>query len=78
MAVFGRRQFSAEKGICHMTKSIITQLPNPSGSSRDPLTDILRSRTRRMVEQAVEAELATLLAAHAGETTEDGCARLVR
>jgi putative transposase len=78
MAVFRRRQFSEEKGICHMTKATITQLPDPSGFSPDPLTEVLRSGARRLIEQAVEAELATLLAAHAGEQTEDGLARLVR
>ena len=44
----------------------------------DPLTDILRSVARRVIEQAVDAELAALLAAHCEETTEDGRARLVR
>jgi len=39
MAVFRRRQFSAEKGICHMTKTTITPLPDPSGFLPDPLTD---------------------------------------
>ncbi len=78
MAVFRRRQFSEEKGICHMTKATITQLPDPSGFSPDPLTEVLRTGARRLIEQAVEAELATLLAAHACEQTEDGRARLVR
>jgi len=61
-----------------MTKATITQLPDPSGFSLDPLTEVLRSGARRLLEQAVEAELATLLAAHAGEQTENGLARLVR
>ncbi len=78
MAVFRRRQFSEEKGICHMTKTTITKLPDPSGFSPDPLTEVLRSGARRLIEQAVEAELATLLAAHADEQTEDVRARLVR
>jgi transposase-like protein len=78
MAVFTRRQFSGEKGICHMTKTTITPLPDPSGFSPDPLTDILRSGARRLIEQAVEAELAALLAAHADDKTEDGRSRLVR
>ena len=61
-----------------MSKATITKLPDPSGFSPDPLTEVLRSGARRLIEQAVEAELATLLAAHAGEQTEDGRARLVR
>lgn len=78
MAVFRRRQFSEEKGICHMTTPTITKLPDPSGFSPDPLTEILRVGARKLIEQAVDAELALLLAAHAGEQTEDGRARLVR
>lgn len=61
-----------------MTKATITPLPDPSGFSSDPLTEILRSGARRLLEQAVEAELAALLSDHAGETMEDGRARLVR
>lgn len=61
-----------------MTKTTITQLPDPSGFSPDPLTDILRSGARRLIEQAVEAELTVLLAAHTDERTADGRARLVR
>ncbi len=48
-----------------MTKPTITPLPDPSGFSPDPLTDMLRSGARRLIEQAVEAELTTLLASHA-------------
>ena len=61
-----------------MTKTIISQFPDPSGFSADPLTDILRSGARRLIEQAVEAELSALLVAHADDKTEDGMARLVR
>ncbi|OSP53764.1 hypothetical protein BV911_16035 [Pseudoruegeria sp. SK021] len=61
-----------------MTKTTIAALPDPSGFSPDPLTEILRSGARTLIQQAVEAELAELLRAHAGETTEDGRARLVR
>ena len=61
-----------------MTKSTITPLPDPSGFSSDPLTDILQTGARQLLKQAVEAELATLLAAHAREVTDDGRARLVR
>lgn len=78
MVVFTRHQFSGEKGICHMTKTTITPLPDPSGFSPDPLTDTLRSGARRLIEQAVEAEQAALLAAHADDKTEDGRSRLVR
>lgn len=78
MAVFTRRQFSGEKEICHMTKPVITSMPDPSGFSPDPSTEILRSGARRLIEQAVEAELAALLAARPDERTADGRSRLVR
>ena len=61
MTVFTRRQFSNEKGICHMAKSTITPLPDPTRFSPDPLTDILRSGARRLIEQAVGAELSLCL-----------------
>lgn len=61
-----------------MTKTTIAALPDPSGFSPDPLTEILRSGARDLIQQAVEAELAALLETHIAEKTEDGHARLVR
>lgn len=61
-----------------MKNPTIRPLPDPSGFSPDPLTDVLRSGARELIQQAVEAELSALLAAHAGEKTEDGRARIVR
>src|SRR6056297_3421110 len=78
MAVFTRRQFSAEKGICHMSETTITKLPDPSGFSPDPLTDVIRDGARKLIEQAIEAVLATLMAAFAKDKLDDGRARLVR
>jgi len=78
MAVFKTPSILKEKRICHMTTNTITQLTDPHGFSPDPLTDILRSGARRLIEQAVEAELSVLLEAHACEKTGDGRARLVR
>lgn len=66
-----------EKGICHMQKTTITQLPDPSGFSADPFTDIIREGARKLIERAIHAELATLMAAFSGERLEDGRARLV-
>ena len=78
MAVFTRRQFSAEKGICHMPENTITSLPDPSGFSADAFTDVLRNGARKLIEQAIHAELAVLMAAFSKEKLEDGRARLVR
>jgi putative transposase len=61
-----------------MTTNTITQLPDLQGFSADPLTELLRSGAQRLIEQAVEAELAVLLEAYASDKTDDGRARLVR
>jgi transposase-like protein len=44
----------------------------------DPLTDILRSGAKRLVQQAVEAEFTAFLAAHADLELPDGRQRVVR
>ena len=61
-----------------MSETTITQLPDPSGFSSDPFTEVLRNGARDLIEQAIHAELATLMAAFSNETLEDGRARLVR
>src|SRR6056297_1785552 len=78
MALSKRRQFSAEKGICRMSNDTITKLPDPSGFSPDALTDVIRGGARKLIEQAIEAELAALPAAVADQKLEDGRARLIR
>lgn len=78
MALSKRLQFSGEKGICHMPEATITPLLDPSGFASDPLTELVRNGARKLIEQAIEAELAALLSAHAEEKTADGRARLVR
>ncbi|WP_425098683.1 IS256 family transposase [Tropicibacter sp. S64] len=61
-----------------MSETTIATLPDPSGFSPDPLTDLIRQGARKLIEQAVEAELATLLATFAEDRLADGRARLVR
>ena len=61
-----------------MSETTIATLPDPSGSSPEPLTGIIRDGARKLIEQAVEAELATLPAAFAEDKLADGRARLVR
>lgn len=78
MAVFRRRRFSGEKRICHMSETTITQLPDPPGFSSDPFTDLLRDGARKLIEQAIHAELAALMNAFSSDRLEDGRARLVR
>ena len=40
-----------------MPRDTMTALPDPNGFSADPLTDLIRSGARRLIEQALEAEL---------------------
>ena len=44
----------------------------------DPLTELIRSGARQLIQQAVEAELQTLLAQYADHKSEDGKALVVR
>lgn len=61
-----------------MREDTITALLDPNGFSADPLTDLIRSGARQLIEQVLEAELRTLLAQFSNETTPEGHARLVR
>lgn len=61
-----------------MSKDTITALPDPNGFSADPLTDLIRSGARQLIEQALEAELSALLAEFSDDRTPEGHARLVR
>jgi putative transposase len=61
-----------------MSLTTIKQLPDPSGFSADPFTDIIREGARKLIEQAIHAELAALMAAFADEKLENGTSRLVR
>ena len=60
-----------------MSKSNVVGLQDP-GSSRDALTELLRSGARQLISHAVEAELQELLLAHADRRTSDGKAAVVR
>jgi transposase-like protein len=60
-----------------VTNANVFQLCQP-GTFADPLTEILRHGARALLAQAVEAEVAVLLASHADKLTDDGRQRLVR
>ena len=51
---------------------------NPEAGIEDPLTELLRSGAHRLLQQAVEAEVAELLARYAGERDAAGHAGVVR
>jgi len=60
-----------------MSETTITQVSDPSGFCSDPFTDILRDGARKLIEQAIQAELAALMNAISGERLEDGRAGLL-
>ena len=60
-----------------MTDNNVFHLSQP-GTLTDPLTEVLRNGARALLAQAVEAEVATLLAGHAAKLTDDGRQRLIR
>ena len=60
-----------------MIQDNVVKLIQP-GDVSDPLTEILRNGARALLAQAVEAEVAAFLSAHADQHTEDGRQRLVR
>jgi putative transposase len=62
-----------------MEEGSVVSLPRPGASiADDPLLAVLREGARRMLRQAIEAEVEAFLAAHAGLTDEQGRRRLVR
>jgi putative transposase len=62
-----------------MEEDTVVALPRPgSGVMDDPLLAVLREGARQMLTQAIEAEVETFLAAHAGLADEQGRRRLVR
>ena len=60
-----------------MSEDSVVRLQQP-GTIEDPLTEILRDGARKLLQQAIEAEVEALLAEHADLVTEDGRRRLVR
>ena len=62
-----------------MAEDSVVALPRPgAGVTDDPLLAGLRAAARRLLMQAIEAEIETFLAAHAGLTDAQGRQRLVR
>ena len=62
-----------------MEEGTVVGLPRPGGTVEDdPLLAVLREGARRMLTQAIEAEVAAFLAAHAELVDDHGRRRLVR
>jgi transposase-like protein len=60
-----------------MSKSNVIEYEGRAGSI-DPLTELLRSGARQLLQQAIEAEVQEMLAAHSGRLLDDGRAGVVR
>src|SRR5689334_15846298 len=61
-----------------MEQDKVVELRIPGPFQDDPLTAVLRDGARRLLAQAVEAEVAAFLAQYADEVTADGHRRVVR
>jgi putative transposase len=61
-----------------MEQDHVVEFRRPDAPSGDPLTEVLRHGARALLAQAVEAEVAAFLAAHAELVDEAGRRRLVR
>src|SRR3954449_11791917 len=62
-----------------MEEDTVVALPRPgSGVTDDALLAVLREGARRMLTQAIEAEVEAFLATHAGLVDQQGRRRLVR
>jgi len=56
------------KGYSTLSNRIMPTLPDPSGFSSDPLTDVPRSGARRLIEHALDAESSARPAQYATDT----------
>ena len=61
-----------------MRNNKVIELKKPSEISEDPLTELLRNGARRLIADAVEAELQGLLNQHAEFRNEQGHLQVVR
>lgn len=61
-----------------MDQDKVVEFRIPGAFQDDPLTAVLRDGARRLLAQAVEAEVAAFLAQHADQVTAEGHRRVVR
>ncbi len=62
-----------------MEEDTVVRLPRPGSSvAEDPLLTVLRAGARRMLQQVIEAEVETFLAAHVELEDARGRRRVVR
>ena len=61
-----------------MSKNNVTKLKKPETFVDDPITDILRSGARKLLAEALEAEIESFLAMYADLKDNQGCQRITR
>jgi len=61
-----------------MTEDTVVSLRQPGSISEDPLTEVLRAGARRLLAQAVEAEVESHIVTHSDLTDDQGRRRIVR
>src|SRR5918999_1281180 len=61
-----------------MSHNSAVPFPPPQATSADPLTEVLRQGAKRLLAQAIEAEVETLLACYADVRAEQGRQAVVR
>jgi transposase-like protein len=61
-----------------MGEDTVVELRQPGSFEADPLTEVLRAGARRLLAQAVEAEVASFVEIHSDLTDEAGRRRIVR
>ena len=61
-----------------MKKDNVTELKKPETFVDDPITDILRQGARKLLAEALEAEIESFLAMYADLRDNNGCQRIAR
>ena len=61
-----------------MSNNKVLDLKNPAEMSADPLTELLRNGARKLIAEAVEAELQELLEQYSGLRNKHGHCQVVR
>ncbi len=61
-----------------MGEDTVVQLRQPESYEEDPLTEVLRLGARRLLAQAVEAEVVAFIEGHGDLTDDAGRRRIVR
>jgi putative transposase len=67
-----------QQGGYAMSKDTVIEAPNPEEGPRDDLTDLLREGAKRLIGEAVDAELCATLAEFADYKDEAGHRHVVR